>query len=495
MEGKFFRCSQTIEIVRICAMSNDKTVSRGSEIELDIQSLAFGGTGVGRYEDLVVFVKNSLPGQKIRARISKQKRRFAEAQLTEILQQSPFYTRPVCSHFGQCGGCLFQDLKYSKQCSEKRQQVGDILSRIGNLTGFELLPAAPSPDIYYYRNKMEFSFSNQRWLTPLEINRGATIDKTGVFLGLHARGFYNKVVDIRECHLMSPIVGDILATMRDLARRSGLPAYTTDTHTGFWRFVVMRQSKNNKNFMVNIIASDYNEKIAKDCQELLTGEYPQITALLFSTSKSRASVAYAEQEYVLHGSKTILERLGGFEFEISSQSFFQTNSQQTEQLYKTVLDFAGLTGSEIVFDLYCGAGSISIFIHKHLKKCVGFEATPSAVRDAIINCKRNDVENCDFVLGDLKDQLIDTRWAVSQYGKPDVVIIDPPRAGMHPKTVKSILNLQPKRIIHVSCNPATLARDLSFLCGGNYTLTKVRPIDMFPHTGHVESVAQLIRTQ
>ena len=425
------------------------------------------------------------------ARIIKKKKNHAEARLQKVIKQSPDYQKPVCAHFHECGGCSLQHYQYEKQLKAKEEQVGDTLQRLGGFSDFKLLPTLSSVDIFHYRNKMEFSFSRQRWITEAEIAAGIHVEKNSVYLGLHAKGFYEKVIDIQTCYLVKPVVSDILAAVRDIAIDSKLPVYSTRDHEGFWRFLVIRSCQNTDDLMVNVVTTEYDERIAEKIKSL-SSQFPQITSLLYSTTVNKASVAFTEHEYLLAGKNKIIEKLGRFQFEISANSFFQTNTKQAERLYDVVLDYADLQGNEIVYDLYCGAGTISLYVSDYVRQVVGFEAIESAVKDAKRNAVLNSVRNCEFVPGDLRDQLLDTKDIIARFGKPEVMIIDPPRSGMHPKTVKSILYLQPDRIVYVSCNPATLARDLKELAR-DYRLIKVQPVDMFPHTAHIEAVAQLIR--
>lgn len=468
-------------------------MKKGEEIELKIESLAFGAKGVAKLENFVVFVNGALPGETVLAKIRKKQKNHAEARLIKVLQKSPFFVEPVCIHFGECGGCSIQHLDYQKQLDAKTDQVGDVLKKLGGLSDFELTPTIASPDVFNYRNKMEFSFSRDRWITQQEINSGAKIERSFCFLGMHAKGFFEKVVDLQECHLVNPIASEILKEVREIAKKSQLEVYTTKDHTGFWRFLVIRACQNTKDLMVNIVTHSYNEQIASLIKERLTSKFPSITSLLYSTTTNKANVAFGEEEFVLAGNKTMFEKLGDYQFEISANSFFQTNSKQAEQLYDKVLEYADFDGSENVYDLYCGAGTISLYISRYANKVVGFEAIDSAVLDARRNAELNKVTNCQFVRGDLRDQLTDIKMVTRNYGHPDVMIIDPPRAGMHPKTVKAILRLKPEKIVHVSCHPATLARDLKELCAEHYKVVKVQPVDMFPHTAHVEVVALLVR--
>lgn len=466
-------------------------MKKGTELDLHIESLAYGGQGVARADDFVVFVRNAIPGQSVRARVIRKKKSYAEASVLSVLKESDHTVKPRCTHFGHCGGCAFQNLKYEEQIKQKGQQVRDILQRIGHLNEFKINNTISSPLLFQYRNKMEFSFSRIRWLSPEEIDSGKLIDREGLFLGLHAKGFYDKVIDLQECHLTSPIAAEVLKTVRKFARQSGLPAYSTRDHQGFWRFLIIRPSLNINDLMVAVVTSEYRPELMSSLAAELTRAFPQITSLINGITSSKSSVAFSERDVLLSGSPVIAEKLDAFEFQISSNSFFQTNTKAAKVLYDIALDYAEFNGDENVYDLYCGAGSISIYASSGVKHITGFESVESAVENARQNCRLNNVTNCTFVHCDLKYALQDTQHIINTYGQPDVIILDPPRGGMHPKTVEAVLKLRPRRIVHVSCNPTTLARELSVLCKEHYRLNKVQPVDMFPHTPHIEVVAQL----
>ncbi len=465
---------------------------RGDLVELVPTDLALGGAAVARLDDLVVFVEQALPGQTILAKISKRKKNFAEARLQEVLRPAPDQVEPRCSHFGQCGGCRWQHLPYNRQLHFKQRQVEEALVHIGGFSGLEVQPALPSPEIYSYRNKMEYSFSPQRWVPRDELG-GSPDGDSALYLGLHAKGFFDKIIDVQACHLLPPVTNDILLYVRQFAVDSGRPAYHARDHHGFWRFLVMRHARKTGELMVNLVASEYDPALARDFATRMQARFPVITSLLFSTTQSLSGVAFSEAEYLLAGKSTITEKLGDLTFEISSNSFFQTNTLQAERLYDVVVDYARLQPDETVYDLYCGAGTISLYVSHLAHKVVGFESVRSAVEDAHQNAALNRIGNCSFVWGDLRDLLENTAETIARYGRPDVLIIDPPRGGMHPKTVAAVSRLAPERIVHVSCNPATLARDLKVLCAGPYRLTKIQPVDMFPHTAHIEVVVLLQR--
>jgi len=474
-------------------LSENIVPKKGTELELEIQALAFGARGIARINDMVCFVDDTLPGQTVLARISRRKKKYCEARLLRVLKQSERYVPPVCRHINGCGGCSLQHFSYSGQLAAKEEQVGDILQRIGGLTDFTMLPILPAEEQFYYRNKMEFSFAPERWLDVDEINSNAEFNKNGHYLGMHAKGFFEKVVDLQECHLADPIVSDIVKRVREIAAQSGLPAYGSRAQKGFWRFLIVRKSLNTSDLMVNVVTREYNEKSARLITKEMTTRFPQITSLLLGTTTSLGGVAFCETETLLHGRSTVYELLGRYRFEISANSFFQTNTRQAERLYDTIIEFANFSGNENVYDLYCGAGAISIYISGLVRRVTGFESVDSAIKDANNNCTLNNVENCRFVAGDLKDLIRNIPDTLTNCGAPDVMIIDPPRGGMHPDTVQAVLKLLPQRIVHVSCNPATLARDLAVLCEQEYRLVKVKPVDMFPHTAHVEVVALLER--
>jgi 23S rRNA (uracil1939-C5)-methyltransferase len=466
---------------------------KGDAIELEIDSLAFGGQGVGRYQDLVVFVNGTIPGQRVACQITQKKKNYAEAQVKQVIVQSPYYHPPLCKHFGDCGGCSQQNLEYPIQMREKESQVQELISRIGGFDSVEYLPIIASPDQYYYRNKMEFTFSRSKWFSSQELKNSSPLEPNGLFLGLHAKRFFEKVVDLEECHLCNPIAIQILKIIREIAKKSGLAAFTTSDYSGFWRFLVVRSSINTNDLMVSLISSQFNEEIMQLLSRILSQNIPQISTLYYGSTQSKANVAYCEKEYLLSGKGKIDEKIGPYYFEISHQSFFQTNTKAAQVLFDVISSYAMLKGNETVFDLYCGSGTISIYTSSKAKQIIGFETVHSAIQDALNNCRRNNITNCDFVLGDVRESLASTSEILSSYGRPEVIIIDPPRGGMHPHVISSILELGPERIVHVSCNPSTLARDLKLLCEKKYRLTKIQPVDMFPQTGHIEVVAQLLK--
>ncbi len=458
------------------------SIKKGELIELEITGMAFGGKGIAKVEGLAVFVEHAIPLDRVNARVLKKKKSFAEAKVVEILEPSPYRINPPCEYSGFCGGCKWQFLQYDRQLHYKRQHVEESLEHIGLIKDIPVYPAIPSEKIFGYRNKMEFSCSDRKWLLPSDFAAGEK--SAGFALGLHVPGTFDKVLDIRAC-LLQPEKGNmILEDVKTFMKNSGAPPYGIKSHEGFWRFLMLRNSAANGNWMVNIITSSENRKIVAPLAALLAEKYPGVVSVINNITSSKAAVATGEYETVLAGSPYIKDKLGDFEFEISANSFFQTNTPSAEILYEKVKEFAGLSGMETVVDLYSGTGTIPIFLSSDAGLITGLEIVESAVSDANKNCRTNGISNCTFILGDIRESL-------SKIGKkPDVMIIDPPRAGMHKDVVRQVADMAPRRIVYVSCNPATLARDLLVL-KEHYEIEEVQPVDMFPHTWHIESVARL----
>ena len=472
----------------------DKIV-KGTEVELQVEKLAFGGKAVAKVEGLVVFLDHAVPGQTVKARITRKKRNYAEARVIQTLAQSPDYRPPVCPHFGVCGGCYWQDISYGAQLFWKRAHVVECLGHIAGAGDAEVAPIIASPETLGYRNKMEFTFSDRRWLPAEELHRefGAQSLFT---LGLHVKGLYDKVCNIDSCVLQSEETSAIMREVRQWTAESGIPAYSTRTHQGFWRFLVIREAKSTGQILVHLItsASQRSDRIVDRLSEHLRSKFPQVATFVHSVNDKKSQVAIGDSSRNLFGPGFIEERLGErsekLRFRISANSFFQTNTLGAQNLYETVNRLAAFEGTEKVWDLYCGTGSIGLYIASRVKSVVGIELVEDAVRDALENCRINNIGNCSFLAGDLKD----TIGKAAETGRPDVVIVDPPRAGMHPKVVKALLEILPERIIAVSCNPASLARDAALLIEA-YKLEKVQPIDLFPHTPHVECVIRLDRKE
>jgi len=458
------------------------TLKKGELVEVLISDLAFGGRGLAKIDGYAVFVDQALPMDRVSARIYKKKKKFAEARVVQILKPSPLRITPPCRHSGFCGGCQWQILKYEKQLAYKRRHVVEALEHIGGLQEIPVHPTIGSPLPYGYRNKMEFTCSDRRWLRPEELGL-PDVDK-GFALGLHVPGTYYKVLDVGACLLQPSLGNEILEDIRAFIRQSDLPVYGLRSHEGFWRFVVLRHSVEKDQWMVNIVTTGENRKVLQPLADGLIGKYTRIVSVMNNITARKAGVAVGEYERCLAGLPHLEDRIGNFRFEISANSFFQTNTRGAGRLYETVKNYAGLSGHETVIDLYSGTGTISIYVSDSVKKVIGIEWVESAVNDAVKNCQINRVSNCRFVRGDIKTVLSEVS------DKPDVMIIDPPRAGMHKDVIPQILEMAPDRIVYVSCNPATMARDLQMV-KDRYRLMEVQPVDMFPHTFHIEAVGRL----
>jgi 23S rRNA (uracil1939-C5)-methyltransferase len=459
-------------------------VKKGQELELEIAQVAFGGRGIARVDGMTVFVDQAVPGDRVLARIFRKKKKYAEARVLELVSPSVQRVAPPCPYSGVCGGCKWQFLDYAHQLKYKQDHVQEALEHIAAITAVPVHPTIASEKVFGYRNKMEFSCATQRWLMPEEMGKDGV--DAGMALGLHVPGTYFKVLDIDAC-LLQPGQGNaLLADAREFIKGSGLPVYGLKTHQGFWRFLVLRHSVARDQWMVNIVTAGENRTVVKALADRLMGRYANVVSVVNNITARKAAVAFGEIEIVVGGEPVIVDAIGPFEFEISSNSFFQTNTPGAARLYATVREYAGLIGGETVVDLYCGAGTIGISLSDTAKEIVGLELVESAVADANRNCVRNGIHNCRFIAGDIRQSLgrLDVR--------PQVMIIDPPRAGMHPDVVERVLAIKPERIVYVSCNPSTMARDLA-LMKEDYRVEEVQPVDMFPHTFHIESVARLSR--
>ncbi|MBI4419115.1 MAG: 23S rRNA (uracil(1939)-C(5))-methyltransferase RlmD [Ignavibacteriales bacterium] len=470
---------------------------KNDELTVEISSAAFEGKSVARVDGYVLFVEGAVPGDVALVRIIKTRKQHGEAKILQLVTPSPLRVSPRCPYVGTCGGCKWQHVDYSAQLRFKEQQVRESFERIGGFRSPDVLPIIGSDEIFFYRNKMEFSFSEKNWKSEIE-NRKSTISQDfapqpPVYLGLHVPRRYDKVLDIQECHLQSVESTSILNFTRAFARASGLPVYSSEAHAGYFRFLVVRQSKRTGDLMVNLVTFEDRPNVMRQYAKELRREVPSVTTVVNTINEQKAQIAFGDREQVIYGDGVIREKLGRHMFMISAASFFQTNTAQAEKLYGVAREFAGLTGAETVFDLYSGTGTIALFISDRSANVVGIDSLERSVRDAELNTRNNGVKNCAFLVGDMKDRLTkDTGWMKS-FPKPDVLLIDPPRSGMHPGVVDGILKLDVPRIVYISCNPVTQARDVALLCRGRYRLLKLQPVDMFPHTYHIECVALIER--
>jgi 23S rRNA (uracil1939-C5)-methyltransferase len=466
-------------------------ISKGDEVELVIETLSGDGKTVARRDGLVFFVEQAVPGDTVRAKVWKLQRNFAEARAVEILTPSPLRTSPQCKHFGVCGGCKWQHLSYPAQLTFKRQLVADAFRRIGGFPDPDVRPVIGCENPLFYRNKMEFTFSRYRWLTNEEMHASPEQPEE-VAVGLHVPKRYDKVVNIEECWLQSEVSSAILNSVREIAKVWNLTVYSSDEQQGYLRHLVIREGKRTGELMVNLVtSSDWPEGMEK-LTGLLTHQFPQITTIVNNVTERRSMVAFGERERVYFGPGFITEKIGNYTFRVSANSFFQTNTLQAERLYSVAKEFASLKPDDVVYDLYSGTGSIAIFLSDAVERVVGIEVVESAIADAERNAQFNHVANCYFLQGDLKDRLTKNSEWLHEHPRPTVVVADPPRSGMHPKVVEKIIKQAPERIVYVSCNPSTQARDARMFADNGYRLTAIQPVDMFPHTDHVEVVAQFL---
>ena len=484
-----------------------RKLKHGDEILVQVENAAFEGKTIARTEGFVIFVEGAVPGDTARVRILKAKKNYAEAKVVSLEQPSQYRVVPRCRHFGSCGGCRWQHVDYQMQLRFKQQHVVDSFERIGGFSSPNVLPIIGSDDVFFYRNKMEYSFADKEWLEsmPARIESSSSDDvelrksnfeignsQSAIFLGLHVPQRYDKVLEITECRLQSETSNDILNFTRLFARRENLPVYSSDANEGYLRFLVIRESKRNREIMVNLVTFEDRPEFMKKFTIELLSAVPSVTTVVNTINSRKAQIAFGDTERVYFGEGVIRERLGDLFFTISSSSFFQTNTAQAERLYSVAKEFGALRKTDIVWDLYSGTGSIALFVSNAVKHVIGVESVADAVKDAERNAAANKIENCSFVFGDLKDRLTKDRDWIDSHPKPDVMIIDPPRSGMHPKVVEEILELAPERIVYVSCNPATQARDVKTLAA-KYDIAALQPVDMFPHTYHIENVARLVR--
>lgn len=457
-----------------------------------IHGVADRGKGVGRTADgLVLFVEGAVPGDIADVFVQKKKGGFGEGRLERLLKPSPERAEPFCRHFTVCGGCKWQHLQYTAQLEHKNQNVLDAFQRIAKVPVGEFQPILGAPETTYYRNKLEFAFSNKRWLLPGEMtppSHPEEILPAFPGLGFHRAGAFDKVVDIQHCWLQADPSNAIRNAAREIALEQGLEFYDVRRHTGFLRNLMVRLTTTGEVLLLVSFARDETEAIRAFLDALL--ERVPLTTVVYCINSKLNDTVFDLDMVVYHGKGFVVEQLGDLRFKIGPKSFFQTNSAQAKNLYDTVVQFAGLTGTENVYDLYTGTGSIALYVARYCRQVVGIEEIPEAIADAEENRLLNGIENAIFYAGDVK-QVLDPVF-VERHGRPDLVITDPPRAGMHEKAVRFLLDLAAPRIVYVSCNPATQARDVQLL-SEKYEVLKVRPVDMFPHTHHIESVALLVR--
>ena len=451
-----------------------------------VSGIASEGKAIVRHNDWVVFVPYVVPGDIIDIQLTRKRNSYAEGKAVFFHSYSPQRREAFCEHYGVCGGCQWQILPYPEQLRHKQQQVSDLLSRIGKVELPEISTIVGSAKTEFYRNKLEFTFSNKRWMTEEEIRAGETIENRNA-LGFHIPGMFDKVLDINVCWLQEPLSNRIRNEIKSFALKNGYPFFDLRNKTGLLRNLIVRTATTGEIMLIVVFADDEPDRRAFLLNHL-AGEFPEITSLLYIINRKVNDSITDLEAFRFKGEDFILEAMEGLKFKIGPKSFFQTNSEQAYNLYRIVRDYAGLTGKELVYDLYTGTGTIANFIAKDASQVIGIEYVPEAVEDARINSELNGISNTLFFAGDMKDLLNET--FIEKYGRPDLIITDPPRAGMHDNVIKTILFAEPQRMVYVSCNPATQARDLNALdC--RYKVVKVQPVDMFPHTHHVENIVLL----
>ena len=459
-----------------------------------IEDYAAEGKSLARQEGKVIFVEGVVPGDTVDVRLTRSKKDWAEGTPLNFVSYSEDRVQPFCQHFGVCGGCQWQMLPYNKQLQYKQKQVGDNLKRIGKVLLPEMLPIVGAAEDKYYRNKLEYTFSTKEYIPAQQFHKMKAEDVlpsdqgySEKALGFHAKGFFDKVVHIEKCWLQPEPTNEIRNAVRQYAYENNLSFYDIRAHQGFLRTMQVRICRTGE-VMVNLVVGEDSPKKLKGILSFLEQTFPQITTLLYTINLKKNDSMHDLDPVVYKGKGYVIEKLEDFSFKIGPKSFFQTNTAQGERLYQITREFAELDGTQTVYDLYCGTGSIGIFCSRGAKKIIGVEAIDAAVQDARENAALNNIKDAEFFSGDVIDVCNDEFFA--QHGRPDVIITDPPRAGMHEKLVQKILEIGAPLVVYVSCNPATQARDLALL-DAKYAVTKVQPVDMFPHTHHIENIVQL----
>ncbi|MDD2415366.1 MAG: 23S rRNA (uracil(1939)-C(5))-methyltransferase RlmD [Parabacteroides sp.] len=455
--------------------------------KVTITDVAAEGKAIAKINDLVVFIPYVAPGDVVDVQITRKKNSYAEGKAVYFHSLSDKRAVPFCPHFGICGGCKWQHLPYEEQLKYKHKQVIDNLTRIGKVNLEEVLPILGSEKTTYYRNKLEFTFSNKKWLTEEEIGSDKSFDCMNA-VGFHIPGMFDKVLDIKDCWLQSDLSNQIRLSIREYClTHDGFPFFDLRNQEGLMRTLIVRTASTGELMVIVVFFKDEEDK-REALLSHIASQFPQITSLLYIINTKCNDTITDQEVNVYKGKDHIIEEMEGLKFKVGPKSFYQTNSDQAYNLYKITRNFAGLTGNEMVYDLYTGTGTIANFVSGKAKKVIGIEYVPEAIEDAKVNSALNNIENTLFFAGDMKDIL--TQEFISEHGKPDVIITDPPRAGMHDDVINTILFAEPERIVYVSCNPATQARDLGLL-SVKYVVKKVQPVDMFPHTHHVENVVLL----
>ncbi len=453
--------------------------------DVAVIDIAEEGKGVGKAAEYVLFIEKAVPGDVADVQVYRSKKNFGEAKIVSLKQPSTHRIEPFCEHFGTCGGCKWQHMTYAAQLQFKQKAVADALSRLAKIDVENMLPIMPSPADRYYRNKLEFTFSNKRWLCDGESKDNEMLNMNA--LGFHIPGRFDKILDVRHCYLQADPSNTLRNSIDNFAKQNNYTYYDLRQHTGALRNLIIRTASTGELMVIVVFAYSTQNEIDK-LMEFIESGFPEITSLLYIVNQKKNDTIFDQEVVAYRGPEFIHEEMDGIRFRIGPKSFYQTNSIQAQRLYEITRDFAGFKGNELVYDLYTGAGTIANFIAGSVRQVVGVEYVPSAIEDAKINSAINNITNTKFYAGDMKDVL--SAEFVAKHGKPDVVITDPPRAGMHPDVVARLMEIEAKKIVYVSCNAATQARDLLVL-KEKYNTVKIQPVDMFPHTQHVENVVLL----
>jgi 23S rRNA (uracil1939-C5)-methyltransferase len=454
--------------------------------DVRIIDIAEEGKGVGKTDDFVLFVDKAIPGDVADVQVYRSKKNFGEAKIMELKQPSEYRVEPFCEHFGTCGGCKWQHMDYKGQLKFKQKSVADALGRIAKIDIDGMMDIVPSPADRYYRNKLEYTFSDKRWLYDGENKEDETLNMNA--LGFHIPGRFDKILDVKHCYLQAEPSNTLRNSIRDFVIEQGYSFYNLRNHEGALRNLIVRTSSTGEVMVIVVFAYTNDEEVNK-LMGFIDAGFPEITSLLYIINQKKNDTIFDQDVVAFKGPEYIHEEMNGIKFRIGPKSFYQTNSIQALRLYEIARDFAGFKGDELVYDLYTGAGTIANFIAGHVKEVVGVEYVPTAIEDAKVNSAINNITNTKFYAGDMKDVLVAD--FVAEHGKPDVIITDPPRAGMHPDVVNRLMEIEAEKIVYVSCNAATQARDLLVL-KEKYDTVKIQPVDMFPHTQHVENVVLLV---
>jgi 23S rRNA (uracil1939-C5)-methyltransferase len=452
---------------------------------IQVIDIAEEGKGVGKSDDLVIFIDKAVPGDVVDVELLRRKKKFYEGRIQNIVKPSDHRTEPFCEHFGVCGGCKWQHLNYDAQLLFKQKSVVDALQRLAKVNTSGIEPILGSKETSYYRNKLEYTFSDKRWLTDGDMRSDQEMEMNA--LGYHIPGRFDKILDIEHCYLQADPSNTIRNKVREYALANKISFYNLKNHEGSLRNLIIRTSSTGE-LMVIVVFAYVEEEQIKGMMEFISNEFKNLKSLLYIINQKKNDTIFDQDIHVFEGVDHIFENMNGLKFKIGPKSFYQTNSDQAFELYKITKDFAGFKGDELVYDLYTGAGTIANFIAGSVKSVVGIEYVPTAIEDAKINSEINAIKNTSFFAGDMKDIL--NAEFIQTHGKPDVVITDPPRAGMHADVVKRLLEMEAEKIVYVSCNAATQARDIA-LMKDKYEVSRIRPVDMFPHTQHVENVVLL----